>query len=114
MESIRARRQRNGGRESLTLGGISECSARPDLRRLGHARRFKMTRAQNVEHCFPCSDQIVRYDSPVTSPPYRFRTHNRAPFGVSQFAQPAEAGMKVCAQGVICVVAKAVVFPERI
>jgi len=68
----------------------------------------------DVEGYIAGGDQVVGDDPPVTPPPQSFRTHDRAALGVAQFAQLVEPNVKVLAHGVVGVVVKALVLPERV
>jgi beta-lactamase class C len=69
---------------------------------------------QDVKHRLACRDQIVRDDPAVTAPPHRFRAHDRAGLRVTELAQPAQPGAERLAHGVVRIMVKAGVLPERI
>lgn len=50
----------------------------------------------------------------MTSPPQSFSAHDDAALGMSKLAQSPEPGPKALAHGIIRVVVKALVLPERI
>src|SRR5262249_41473296 len=77
-------------------------------------RRLDAILAENVEHGLASGDQIIRDDAPVTSPPYRFRAHDRAGPFMSQRAQTRKSAMERLGQRVVGIVVKALVLPERV
>jgi hypothetical protein len=67
-----------------------------------------------VEHFLARRDQIVSDDAPMAAPPDGLGAHDRTEFLVAQPAQLGEAGLKCRVHGVVGVVVKALVLPERI
>src|SRR5690349_24358235 len=45
---------------------------------LCEASRLQTARPHDVKHRFPAGDEMVGDDATVATPPYRFRTHDRA------------------------------------
>src|SRR5690349_12820111 len=73
-----------------------------------------MPRAKDVEHGFASSDEIVRNDAPMASPPHGFGAHDGAAPGVAKFSQFGEPASEGVAHGVVSVMVKALVRPKSV
>jgi hypothetical protein len=96
------------------LGGIDQITVGLQSRRGGHARFFHVARSENVKHALAGREEVVGDDPSVTAPPHGFRAHDSATPRVSELAQIREPITKMIAQGVVGIVVKTVVFPERV
>jgi hypothetical protein len=83
-------------------------------RRSGHVRFVHVARPENVKHALAGRDEVVGDDPSVTAPPNSFRAHDSAAPRVPELAQMQEPITKMIAQGVVGIVVKTVVVPERV
>src|SRR5437870_2915349 len=67
-----------------------------------------------MKHGFAFVQQIVRDDTSMAAPPYRFRTHDCAALAVSQRAQRVETGPERSGHRVICIIMETVVVPKGV
>src|SRR6266545_5738818 len=100
------------GRDSLGRRIYQSVRSRPC--RLGHSRRLETISAENMKHGFAFVQQIVRDDTSMAAPPYRFRAHDCATLGVCQSAQCIEAGPEGRGQRTIRVIMKTVIVPKGV
>jgi hypothetical protein len=67
-----------------------------------------------MEDRFAGCNQVVSYDSPMTTPPYRLRAHNCRWRVMSKIKQPPKARSKIVAHRVIRVVVEILILPKGI
>src|SRR6516162_1135199 len=108
------RLSRGGMRKARGIGRIDQDAGGRGLRRLCHPRGNDMARPENMEYGFTGAHQIVRNDPPMASPPQGLGAHDDAPPRMPELAQPREAAAEALAHGVVGVVVKALVLPERV
>src|ERR1700730_3087046 len=94
--------------------GIDESSARSLLGCRRQTRRRDVVFSEDVEDRLAFADQVVGDDAAMTSPPDSLRAHDGALPPSAQLAQPVEAGAEGLTHGVVRVVVKALVRPERV
>ena len=70
----------------LDNGRIGQRTIRRKLRSCGHLCPIDVILSKYVEHRLVRGDQVVGNDPPVTSPPNRFRAHDRAWCHMAKFA----------------------------
>lgn len=67
-----------------------------------------------MKDAFAGDEQVVGNDPTVTPPPHGLSTHHSAALDAAQFPQPGEAELEAGAHRVICIIVKALIFPEGI
>src|SRR2546428_9192928 len=100
-------------RESLARR-ICQRSVRSRSRRRGHPCRLEPILAENMKHGFALVQEIVRDDTSMTAPPYRFRTHDCAALRACQRPPRVEAGPERRAHRVIGIVMETGVVPKGV
>ena len=99
-------RWRLGGIEEATIG-LRSCRGR-------YVGFFHVVRSQNMKYALAGCQQVVGDDSSVTAPPQGFRAHDCAVAFVSELAQKRETLKELVAKGVVSIIVKTRIFPERV
>ena len=76
--------------------------------------RFSTIASHQVKHGPAFGQQVVRDDSPVTSPPHSFGAHYRTSSRRADCEQFGETGRKLIRQRIIGVVVETLVVPEGV
>ena len=67
-----------------------------------------------MKYEFAVGQQVVSDDTPMASPPYRLRTHDRTALVAAKLAKPGEPCTKLTTHCIVGVIVKALILPKRI
>jgi hypothetical protein len=81
---------------------------------IGHQGFLDLPRPHDVEHALSRREQIIGNDPPMASPPNALRAHDGAVAPARERPQAIEPALERLARGVVGIVVKALVLPERI
>lgn len=98
----------------LCLDRIDDGSVAADNRAGRQARLLNVRGVEDVHDPFTGCNQIVRDDPSMASPPDSLGAHDRASALPASDQEPREAGGKVCGQGIVGIVVKALHPPAGI